>query len=349
MELKLAFKSFDATDIAVSVTGTCPEAGTLIADMADGSAQTVAIEDGSFVLPLPAACPYGAVTRLTAEGPGGARSWSAEDFAGARWRWLFAPIPVVAADVERDVRNYATRIANRRILFNYAEAIAGEILAQPERDGVAVAQVAAVLCYRLCDAPGLATPGRLGLVWRMLEAFREAEPQVGNVHWSLSIRYACAQLALRYELPDICIRCLTEMQPLEELSREKPASIYNYVKGCLLLGSLRTLQEDWTGAREAFDRAVEIAYFAPVNATRSFASARELADVLLSCAYCLAGRDLVVARSTGRSDPSKYFDPRVSIRSTLRFKNSLFLDQTVESALRIFMPRLSFAEAGATP
>jgi hypothetical protein len=344
LELKPIFNSLDATGIAISVAGTCAAAKTLVADMADGSAQILSVENGSFRLTLPTIRPYGSVIQLTVKGPTGTQRWTAQDFVGARWRWLFAPIPLQVIDVERDVRNYSTRIANRRILFDYAEAIAKHILAHPEHDAIAVAQVAAVLCYRLCDAPALATYERLDLVWRMLDAFRHAEPKVGNVHWSISIRYACAQLALRYGLREICLECLTEIQPLEPLSREKPASIYNYVKACLLLGSLRTLEEDWLRARSAFRNAIEIAYFAPVNATRSFSSARELSDVLLSCAYCLAGRDLAVARLAGRSAPSKYFDPRVSIRSTLRFKNGAFLDETVESAFRIFPPREALAK-----
>jgi hypothetical protein len=306
--------------------------------------QEVVVQEGRGRLQLPADQPFCRMVSLTAIGPDGEREWTSADYAQARWRWLFAPLPLQVDGISSDVRNYATRIPHREMLYDYAKRIAEALLAQPEPDGIAIAQVTAVLCYRLCDAPRLATPEALQLAWTLLDAFRAREAIVDHVHWSLSIRYACAQLGLRYGDQERCLLALTEMQPLLADTREKPAAIYNFVKGCLLLGALRLLREEWAAARSAFDQSVEIAYFSPTHATRSFSAARELSDVLMTCALCIAGRETAVAKLTGRGAPSRYWDARVAIRSTLRFKNDVFLDQTVERALHDYPPQRAASE-----
>ncbi len=300
--------------------------------------QEIALHEGRGRLSLPMTQPFCRVLSLTAFGPGGTRQYTAADYLQARWRWLFAPIPLQVDDISHDVRNYGTRIPHRQMLYDYAMRLAHALLTQPEPDGIAIAQVTAVLCYRLCDAPRLATPEALDRVWALLDAFRAQEGIVNHVHWSLSIRYACAQLGLRYGDQERCLLALSEMQPLLAATREKPAAIYNFVKGCLLLGALRLLREEWAAARSALDQAVEIAYFAPTHATRSFGAARELSDVLMTCAHCIAGRETAAAKLTGRGTPSRYWDPAIAIRSTLRFKNDVFLDQTVQRALREYPP-----------
>lgn len=337
---------------SVLVELACHGAERLLArlDGEDGSAaseQVIALEDGLGRLHLPAGQPFCRVRSLQAKGPGGGRHWAAEDFHEAPWRWLFAPLPLSTEAIAPDVRDYGTRIAHRQMLHDYAACLGRALLQEPEAEGVALAQVTAVLCYRICDAPRLANAEGLGLAWRLLDAFRAREAKVTEITWRLSIRFACAQLGLRYGDPERCLLALEEMQPMLEATRAAPTSIRNFVKGCLLLGTLRLLREEWAAAAQAFDQAVEIAYFAPTHAPRNFGTARELADVLMCCAHCIAGRETALAKLTGHGSPSRYWDPAAAIHATLRFKNAAYREQTVQDALR--SQARTAADAACTP